>query len=56
MENNLVMEKSWKIGRKKKIKIIDNILKNAMEQSWNFSYQESCTRSSDNAISMDLLQ
>ena len=46
------MEKSWKMD--KKIIVMENILK----RSWNFStaHHESRTRSSDNSISIGLLQ
>ena len=47
------MEKSWKWAKNKVLKS-ENILK----KSWNFStaYHESRTRSSDNAISIGLMQ
>ena len=51
MEKNLVMEKSWKMGKKNKVMEI-------LKKSWNFftADHESRTRSSDNSISTGLLQ
>ena len=64
MEKNIVMEKSWKMGRKKYChgkwaeKIMSWKLKKYPEKSWDFftADHESCTKSSDNSIYTGLLQ
>ena len=54
MENNLVMENSWKIGKQNKFMEVENILKKQCNLS--AVYHESSPKISDNSISTGLLQ